>query len=128
MIHFPTVQTDGIVTHVLVPVEEFKRLTGEQPDIGPPTAEEVANAVRMLEDPNTEWYDANDVLWEIVRTGLGSVRKEQGLTQEQLAAALGVSQSHVSRMEKSLDGVTLRVLRRMAELLATPPSENQGAA
>lgn len=128
MIHFPTVQTDGIVTHVLVPVDEFKRLTGEQPDTAPPTPEEIADAVRIIEDPRTEWHDANDVLWEIVRTGLASVRKEKGLTQEHLAAALGVSQSHVSRMEKSLDGVTLRALRRIAELLATLPPGDQGAA
>ena len=102
--------------------------TGDHSGIAPPTPEEIANAVRLSDDPDAEWYDANDVLWEIVRTGLASVRKEQGLTQEQLGAALGVSQSHVSRMEKSLDGVTLRVLRRIAELLATPRSENQGAA
>ena len=128
MTHFPTVQRDGVVTHVLVPVDEFRRLTGEQAGVEPPTPHEVAEAVRIHEDPSTEWYDAEDVLWEIVRTGLASVRKQHGLTQEDLAAALGVSQSHISRLEKSLEGVTLRALRRIAELLATPPSGSQGAA
>ncbi len=128
MTRFPTVQANGVVTHVLVPVDEFRRLMGDTSGVTPPSSEQVAEAVRILEDPHTEWFDANDILWELVRNGLASLRKQHGLTQEELAALLGVSQSHVSRLEKSLDGVTLRTLRRIAEVLAAPPSENQGAA
>lgn len=133
--HFPTVQHDGIVTHVLVPVEEFERLTGGKVQqsgeeagagVSPPSAAEVAEAVRVLESPQTEWHDAEGVLWQIVRDGLGAVRRQRGLTQEELASMLGVSQPHVSRLERSLDGVTIRALRRIAELLAGHRGQSGG--
>lgn len=119
--HYPTVQKDGVVTHVLVPVEEFERLRlvrDEEPEAAAPSDAEIAEAVRVLEDPGTRWHDAEAVLWEIVRGGLAAVRKERGLTQEELAARLGVAQPQISRMERSLEGTTVRVLRRLAAALA----------
>lgn len=115
---FPTVQRDGVVTHVLVPVEEFNRLVGEQDRIAlAPTDADIDDAIRILNDPGAEWHDADEVLWRVLRDGLAAMRKERGLTQEQLAAALGMSQPQVSRLESNLEGAPLRVLRRVAEAL-----------
>ncbi len=115
---FPTVQRDGVVTHVLVPVDEFNRLVDERERIArAPSDEEIEDAVRILEEAETEWEEADDVLWRILREGLAPIRKRHGLTQEQLAAALGMSQPQVSRMESNLEGAPLRVLRRVVEAL-----------
>lgn len=115
---FPTVQRDGVVTHVLVPVEDFNRMVGERDRIArPPSEADIEDAVRIIEDAETEWLDADEVLWRILREGLGEIRKQHGLTQEQLAAALGMSQPQISRLERNLDGAPLRVLRRVVEAL-----------
>ncbi|HZW11321.1 MAG TPA: helix-turn-helix domain-containing protein [Phycisphaerales bacterium] len=115
---FPIVQRDGVVTHVLVPVEEFHRLVGERDRIpAAPSDAEIDEAMRVLDDAETEWHDADEVLWRVLREGLAPMRKRQGLTQEQLAAALGMSQPQVSRLESNLEGVPIRVLRRVVEAL-----------
>jgi DNA-binding XRE family transcriptional regulator len=115
---FPIVQRDGVVTHVLVPVEEFNRLVGEQGRIpAAPSDADIDDALRILDDAETEWLDADEVLWRVLREGLAPIRKQHGLTQEQLAAALGMSQPQVSRLESNLDGAPLRVLRRVVEAL-----------
>jgi DNA-binding XRE family transcriptional regulator len=115
----------GEVTHVIVPVNEYKRLLDLADQ---PTAEEVDIAVAALTDPNTEWLDADEVLGDLLRDGLAKVRKEHGLTQEQLAAALGVSQPHVSRLEKNLDSSPLRLVKKLAELLFTHSAEQRRSA
>lgn len=116
---FPTVQRDGVTTHVLVPIEEFERLKGQRSSApkGAPSREGIENAVRILNDPETEWHEAEGVLWDVLRDGIGRVRRERGLTQQQLAEALGVSQPQVSRLEANVDGATLDVLRRIAAVL-----------
>lgn len=63
---------------------------------------DIEDAVRVLNDPKTTWHSADDVLLRVARDGLAAARKERGLTQEQLAAALGVSQPQVSRLEHNL--------------------------
>ena len=115
--HFSTVQRDGVVTHVLVPVDEFNRLVGGQEPTDGPSALDLEDAVRILSDAETEWEDADEVLWGVLREGLAPVRKRHGLTQEQLAAAVGMSQPQVSRLEANLEGAPLRVLRRVVEAL-----------
>lgn len=79
---------------------------------------DIDDAVRILEDPATMWHSADEVLLRVARDGLAAARKERGLTQEQLAAALGVSQPQVSRLEHNLDGTSVRVLKRIVEVLA----------
>jgi DNA-binding XRE family transcriptional regulator len=124
-VRFPTVQQDGATTHVLVPIEEFQRLSAGRAGGaervrggGPPAPEAIAEAIQIYTDPDTEWHDAEAAFWEILRGGIGRLRRERGLTQQQLAEALGVSQPHVSRLEANIDTATLQVLRRVAAVLS----------
>lgn len=112
----PTVMQDGVVTHVVVPVAEYERLTCSR---RPPTESEIAEAVRILSDPSETWHDAESVLREIVRGGLQAARKHAGMTQEELAAELGLSQPQVSRLERDPEKTSVRTLRRVAELIAS---------
>lgn len=118
--HFQRVSTDGVVTHVLVPVDEFNRLRLAAEAGGPasgPSDSEIDNALRILRDPATEWTDAEDVLLQIARDGLSALRKDRGMTQAELAAELGLSQAQVSRIERRPENASLRLLREIAEIL-----------
>jgi transcriptional regulator with XRE-family HTH domain len=46
------------------------------------------------------------------------MRERHNMTQQQLAEAIEVTQPHVSRMEQELDGVPLRLLRRIAQVFS----------
>lgn len=128
---FPIVQSHGQVTHVMVPLEEYARLAaaaGERSDDSSrssgtagmgPDADEISRAVAIIDDPQTRWHDADELMWQVVREGLAPARKEAGLSQQKLADQLGLSQAQVSRMEKNADSITLRVLRRIAEVLSS---------
>jgi hypothetical protein len=118
---YQTVQKDGVVTHVILPVDEFLKLTeppASSATVAAPSDSEIDAAIGVLNDPDQTWRDAESVLWQVLRDGLAPARKSRGLTQEQLASELGMSQPQVSRMESNLDSATLRVLRRVAERLA----------
>lgn len=125
--NYQTIQSHGEVTHVLVPVQEFQELLREresafacrEPANAPTlTDADIDDAVRTLNDPATTWHSADDVLLRVARDGLAAARKSRGLTQEQLATALGVSQPQVSRLEHNLDSTSVRVLKRIVEALA----------
>lgn len=125
--NYQTIQSGGEVTHVLVPVQEFQELLRERESAfacresaNAPTltVADIDDAVRTLNDPATTWHSADDVLLRVARDGLAAARKSRGLTQEQLAAALGVSQPQISRLEHNLDGTSVRVLKRIVEALA----------
>lgn len=110
------VSTDGRRTHVLVPAAEYDRAAASG---NGPSRRAVEAAARVLNDPGTVWHDAESVLAEIVRSGVEKARRERGLTQAELGKLLGMPQSQVSRLERNPDGTTLRVLRRVAEALAS---------
>jgi DNA-binding XRE family transcriptional regulator len=113
-----TVSTGGVVTHVLVPVEEYQRLAAG----APPAPAEVEDALRILADANEPWTDAESVLLHIIQEGLAPLRKRSGLSQKQLAEALDLSQAQVSRIEKNPGNASLRILRAIAEALAQRPA------
>lgn len=118
-----TVSIHGRVTHVLVPIEQFEQLTaaaGTPPPPGP-SRDEIDQAVAALNSPDTEWVDAEDVFKELLTDGLKRVRQELGMTQQQLADALRVSQAQVSRMEKDLGSTSVASLRRLTEILLKLP-------
>jgi DNA-binding XRE family transcriptional regulator len=124
---FPIVQSHGQVTHVMVPLEEYARLAaaaGELPDAAPSSAamapddDEISRAAAILDNPETRWHGADELMWQVVQDGLAPARKQAGLSQQELADQLGLSQAQVSRMEKNADSITLRVLRRIAEVLS----------
>ncbi len=52
-----------------------------------------------------------------------TLREQRGLTQSQLAAAVGVSTRGVIRIEKGVTSLTVDVLGRYADALNVRPSE-----
>ena len=48
------------------------------------------------------------------------IRKMRGLNQEELADLMSASQATISNIENGFDGVTLRQLRKCAEVLDVP--------
>ena len=48
---------------------------------------------------------------------LRSIRRARGLSQKELAEMAEVEQSTISKIESGFDGVTLRMLRQLAEAL-----------
>lgn len=117
-----TVYTHGRPTHVIVPIEEYERLTASPETLAAqPSQEQIDEAVAVLTSPDTVWVDAEDVFKELLTDGLKRVRQELGMTQQQLADALRVSQAQVSRMEKDLGSTSVANLRRLTEILLKLP-------
>lgn len=48
---------------------------------------------------------------------LKTIRIQRGLTQQDLAEMVGVEQSTLSKIENGFDGVTLRMLKKLADAL-----------
>ena len=119
--HYACISTPGgDVTYVVVPIADFERLQAEHQALeasSAPAQSEIDAALRVLNDPATTWHDAGTAFEQLVRRGLAPLRKERGLTQSDLAAMLELSQAQVSRLERDLDGASLRLLRKIATLL-----------
>ena len=62
---------------------------------------------------------------EGVTTGtlIASARKTRGWSQQQLADAIGVSRSHVFKVENGRGDISLKALRRLADALQTTLKE-----
>lgn len=60
------------------------------------------------------------LLWVVIHMTLAALRKKKGLTQEELAAQLGVSTSAVGNWEAGLRRPRYETLRRLAEVLGVP--------
>lgn len=54
---------------------------------------------------------------------LRQLRKDAGLTQEQLALEAGIERNYVSLIERGINQPALRVIFKLAEALGTTPSE-----
>jgi transcriptional regulator with XRE-family HTH domain len=54
---------------------------------------------------------------------LRQLRKEAGLTQEQLALAAGIERNYVSLIERGINQPALKVIFKLADALGTTPSE-----
>lgn len=54
---------------------------------------------------------------------LRQLRKEAGLTQEQLALAAGIERNYVSLIERGINQPALKVIFKLADALGTKPSE-----
>ena len=73
---------------------------------------------KLLADPQTRAIYNEEAAKKEVWLQLVEARMDAGLTQEQLAKRLGVSQAQVARIEKSgYDAYTLRTLRRYVEAI-----------
>ncbi|MEX2213867.1 MAG: helix-turn-helix transcriptional regulator [Phycisphaeraceae bacterium] len=95
-------------THALVPIDEYERLL---------MAEMATEAERVLDDPNTEWVDVDDLFAEFAAERVTAARKAQGVTQQELANRLGMAQTQISRIERNPDRTTVRTLKRIAKAL-----------
>lgn len=60
-----------------------------------------------------------DAIFYTAHMNIARLRKAKGLSQTDLASMIGVEQPTISRIEKGSDGVTLRLLRQVAEALDT---------
>lgn len=105
---YPTVTTDGKVTHVMVPIEEYEQLMLSA------LAEE---SVRILDDPSTERISSEQGALRLAANRVAIARKKARLTQKQLAEQIGVTQSEISRIENNPDHSTIRTLKRIAKAL-----------
>lgn len=54
---------------------------------------------------------------------LRTVRKQAGLTQEQLAHAAGIDRTFVSLVERGINQTSIRVLFKLAAALGVSPTE-----
>ena len=134
MTTYATIRSGGVVTDVLVPKAEFEQLTGLRVDdnLGviqtrpdgtfawKPSADQAKDADRILANPGTTWHSIDAILAEVISSGLKDLREQHGMTQQELAAALDVTQPHISKLEQDegLEGAPLRLLRRIAEVFA----------
>lgn len=60
---------------------------------------------------------AKDPLYESVGKKIAGIRREQGLSQKELAKKIGISQQVISRIEKGGENVSLRTLTNIARAL-----------
>lgn len=125
MHRYATVQHEGVVTHYLVPSAELERLLSASRDkpanatfAWSPDAKQSEFARDVVTDRKTRWESADQLMLELVSEGLREMRERHNMTQQQLAEAIDVTQPHVSRMEQELDGVPLRLLRRIAQVFS----------
>lgn len=94
---------------------------------GHPPAEDAATA-RILAETGRAIAVGDDValpesVWEQVEAGANAIlvlRKLRGLTQAQLAAALGVQQGHVSDLENGRRRPTVATMQDLARALRAP--------
>lgn len=118
IVHHATVQAEGVVTHVLVPIEEYQRLVGAAaPVVSAPSDQQIDEAIAIWNDPTTEWVDGEEVFEKILRDGIEHARRVSGMSQGELGKKVGLSQPQVSRIESRPEQATLAVLRRIADVL-----------
>ena len=104
---------NGEATHVLVPVDEYEKLI---------KADMVAGAIAKLDDPASQYVDADDFALELAAERIAKARKAKGLTQKQLGDKLRLPQSQISRIERNPDRTTVRTLKRIARALGVDVS------
>lgn len=74
-------------------------------------------AVKIWKDPKTEWHEGEAALHKILRDGVKEARESCGMSQAELGKCVGVSQSQISRAESNPDGLTVEMLKRIADVL-----------
>lgn len=121
---FSCIVHEGRATHVLVPIEDFKRAFGDGPIVRPYSDSEIAQrAFAILEDPATEWIDSVRVRKRLAVSRFAAIRKSQGISQAKLGAKVGLHQTQIARIEKNPDGASAGTLRRIAGALGVTMSE-----
>ncbi len=113
--NYPTLSDGGVVTHVLVPIDDFNRIS--RAAAKPPSDADVQAAISLLNDPDAAWVDGEDTVRDIISDGIDAARRHSGLTQTELADAVGLSQPQISRLERNPDSASLGLLKRIAAVL-----------
>ncbi|MBL8878255.1 MAG: helix-turn-helix transcriptional regulator [Phycisphaerales bacterium] len=106
---WPRVVRDGITTHVLVPIDEYERLSA--------AAQNDATRESADRDATSGFVSASVFRTQLAVDRIIKARKKAGLTQVQLAAKIGVPQSMISRIERNPDRTTIRTIRKIAAAL-----------
>ena len=105
-------QTTGALTEIslTVPSEDAERLCKAINGL----LELISPAVRPLNEDEGELYPARDVFPESSPGNrLRGLRTREGITQKELAKALGIRQHHVSEMEKGLRSISRDMAKRI---------------
>ncbi len=69
----------------------------------------------LLNDPEVRReYDALEPEFDVIRAMIGA-RKQQNMTQEELARRTGITQADISRIENGTRNPSLNMLKRLAE-------------
>lgn len=71
--------------------------------------------MQILREKNME---VRDPVCDAIGKEIRRVRKEEGLSQEQLAEKVGISQQLISRIEKGKENMSLLTLKKIARALA----------
>ena len=107
-------QTTGALTEIrlTVPTENAESLCRAINSIL-----ELAQLSRPLNEEGEEVYSAREVFPESSPGNrLRGLRTREGITQKELAAALGIRQHHVSEMEKSVRAISVDMAKRIGEI------------
>lgn len=59
----------------------------------------------------------------LIAANIRRLRRQAGLTQEQLAAKAGISTQHLSKVERNASSPTIKTVTALAESLGIEPSE-----
>ena len=106
-------QTTGALTEICltVPTENAETLCRAINSIL-----ELAQLSRPLNEEGEELYSAREVFPESSPGNrLRGLRTREGITQKELAAALGIRQHHVSEMEKGTRAISVDMGKRIGE-------------
>lgn len=76
---------------------------------------------RLLADPETQAAYEHPPLALVVARAVVERRRALGLTQEELAARLGTSQTQIWRLESGQANLTLKTLEKLGEVLGLTP-------
>jgi len=107
-------QTTGALTEIslTVPREDADRLCKAINSL----LDLVRPVVRPLNEDGEELYSAREVFPESSPGNrLRGLRTREGITQKELAQALGIRQHHVSEMERSLRSISRDMAKRIGE-------------
>jgi len=115
----PTVVTDGVVTHVMLPIDEYENLIFQSMAVE--VLDELEHEALTGQRPG-DFVNGEDFAAEVAAEALLNARKEKGLTQQQLAKKVGIPQSQISRIERNPDRTTVKTMRKIAKALGVDVS------
>lgn len=105
---------DGRYTFAMIPIEDYEKLFLQQI---------ARSAAPMLNDPDYEWFEFDDVRAMFAGQKIAAARKAKALTQAKLGKLVGMPQSQISRLEKNPDASSMKLIKKVAKALGVPASK-----